>query len=96
MTIIIHTAGDDYITDIIRVVVPAGYGPTEVPIPIIDDEIKENLEQYFVGVLGISGDSIGAQIGTRNTTLLIIIDDESKCMYILYECFCTRQDPQSM
>ena len=62
-----------------RVEVPAGNGPTEVPIPIVDDEIKENSEQYFVGVLGISGDSTGAQIGAINTTLLIIVDDEGKC-----------------
>ena len=77
--IILHTAGEDYITDVITVVVPAGNGPTEVLIPIIDDEIKENLEQYFVGVLGISGDSIGTRIGANNTILLVIEDDESKC-----------------
>ena len=77
--IITYTAGEDYITDVITVVVPAGNGPTEVPIPIVDDEIKENFEQYFVGVLGISGDSTGAQIGANNTILLIIEDDESKC-----------------
>ena len=77
--IITYTAGEDYITDVITVEVPAGNGPTEVLIPIVDDEIKENLEQYFVGVLGISGDSMGAQIGGKNTTLLIIVDNESKC-----------------
>ena len=74
-----YTAGEDYITDVITVEVPAGNGPTEVPIPIVDDEIKENFEQYFVGVLGIIGDSMGAQIGAINTTLLNITDDESKC-----------------
>ena len=82
--VISHTAGEDYNTDIVKVVVPAGNGPTEIHIPIVDDKIKENLEQYFVGVLGISGDSTGAQIGTRNTTLLIITDDESKCVSVLY------------
>ena len=71
----------DYITDVTTVVVPAGNGPTEAPIPILDDEIKENFEQYFVGVLSISGDSAGAQIGATNATLLIIVDDESKCTY---------------
>ena len=79
MHIITHTAGEDYITDVITVEVPAGIGPTVVPIPIVDDKIKENSEQYFVGVLDISGDSMGAQIGAINTTLLIITDDESKC-----------------
>ena len=59
--------------------VPAGNGPTEVPMPILNDDIKENKEQYFVGVLGISGDSTGAEIGDINTTLLIIADDEGKC-----------------
>ena len=78
MHIITHTAGEDYITDVVTVEVPAGNGPTEVPIPIRDDEIKENKEQYFVGVLGISGDSTGAQIGAINITLLIIVDDEGK------------------
>ena len=74
-----YTAGEDYITDVITVEVPAGNGPTEVPIPIVDDEIKENFEQYFVGVLDISGNSTGAQIGAKNTILLNITDDESKC-----------------
>ena len=76
--IITYTAGKDYITDVVTVEVPAGNGPTEVPIPIVDDEIRENIEQYFVGVLGISGNSRGAQIGDINTTLLIIVDDEGK------------------
>ena len=66
--------------------VPAGNGPTEVPIPIVDDEIKENFEQYFVGVLDISGNFTGAQIGANNTILLIIEDDESKCTR-----FCLRE-----
>ena len=78
--IVVYTAGEDYIADVITVEVPAGNGPTEVPIPIVDDQIKENFEQYFVGVLGISGDSIGARIGGKNTTLLIIADNESKCI----------------
>ena len=77
--IIPHTAGEDYITDVITVVVPAGKGPTDVSIPIVDDKIKENFEQYFVGVLDISGNSTEAQIGANNTILLIIEDDESKC-----------------
>ena len=81
MHIITHTAGEDYITDVITVVVPAGNGPTEVPIPIVDDKIKENFEQNFIGVLGISDDSTGAQIGATNATLLVIVDDESKCTY---------------
>ena len=76
--IIAHTAGEDYPTDVVTVEVPAGDARTEVPIPIFDDEIKES-EQHFVGVLGLSGDSTGAQIGAINTTLLIIIDDEGKC-----------------
>ena len=78
---ITHTACEDYSIDVVTVEVPAGNGPTEVPIPIVNDKIKENLEQYFVGVLGISGDSTGAQIGDINTTLLIIADDESECIY---------------
>ena len=61
--------------------VPAGNGPIDIPIPIVDDEIKENIDQYFIGVLAISGDSTGAQLGARNTILLQITDNESKCIY---------------
>lgn len=71
--------------------VPAGNGSTGVSLPIVDDEIKENLEQYFVGFLGFSRDLTGAQIGERNTTLLIITDDERKCVLIIYKLDCLRK-----
>ena len=47
-------------------------------MPIFDDNIAENTNQYFIGVLAISGDSAGAVLGETDSVLLGIVDDECK------------------
>ena len=77
MHIHIHTAVDDYSTEVVSFTVLPGTGPTIVQLGIVDDDIQENTEQYFGGSRDFSGDSTGAALGISNT-LMTIIDDDSK------------------
>ena len=62
--------------DPVTVIVPPGDGASIlVQLPIIDDVIAEEREQFFVGVLSFAGDSNGATLG-RTATKLIITDDD--------------------
>jgi hypothetical protein len=69
------TPGIDYNTAVILFEIPAGSGSVFVDVPIIDDDMAENTEQYFIGVLEISGISAGATLG-RTAILLSITDDD--------------------
>ena len=71
------SAGADYPTDVLTIPVAPGSGTIDIQVPIFDDNIAEN-DQYFIGVLAISGDSAGAEIGETDSVLLRIDDDESK------------------
>ena len=73
----VHTAGDDYSTDVVCFSVPPGVGPTIVQLDIMDDAIQENTKQYFGGVLVFSEATTGASLGTSKI-LLTIVDDESE------------------
>lgn len=70
-------AEEDYPTDPIVFTIPPGIGPFTVEVPITDDDIDEDMEEYFIGVLSFTGDSTGAILG-ESIILLTIIDDDSK------------------
>ena len=55
----------------------------EISIPIFDDDIAEDSEQYFVGVLVFEGDYPGAILG-RSVVLLGIFDNNGIIYIILY------------
>ena len=76
----VHTAGDDYSTEVVSFTVPPGVGPTIVQLDIVDDAIQENTEQYFGGVLAFSEATTGADLGT-DKILLTIVDDESESLH---------------
>ncbi|CAI8052754.1 hypothetical protein GBAR_LOCUS28872 [Geodia barretti] len=69
------TPGADYVPDVIQFTVPPGDGPTVIAVPIIDDVIAEDSNQYFIGVLGFSGNPTGAVLG-RDAILLGIQDND--------------------
>ena len=48
-----------------------------VSVPINDDNIAEDSEQCFIGILRFQGFDAGATLGT-DVTQLGILDDESK------------------
>ena len=66
----------------IRFTVPAGSGSVVTQIPITEDKIAENFDQYFIAVLAFDGDSTGAVLGT-SVALMSITDDESKFLCLL-------------
>ena len=55
-------------------------GVVEVEIPLIDDEIMENQEQFIGYIQILNAVDIGTIVLGRNTTQLIITDDDSKHM----------------
>jgi hypothetical protein len=69
------TPGADYVPDVIQFTIPPGDGPTVIPVPIIDDVIAEDSDQYFIGVLGFSGSPTGAVLG-RDAILMGIQDND--------------------
>ena len=69
------TAGADFPTDTILFTIPPGSVNVEISIPIFDDDIAEDSEQYFVGVLAFEGDYPGAILG-RSVVLLGIFNND--------------------
>ncbi|CAI8040262.1 hypothetical protein GBAR_LOCUS22443, partial [Geodia barretti] len=67
--------GADYVPDVIPFTIPPGDGPTIIPVPIIDDVIAEDSDQYFIGVLSFSGNPTGAVLG-RDAILLGIQEND--------------------
>ena len=70
-----RTAGVDFPTDIILFTILPGNGSVEISIPIFDDNIAEDFDQYFVGVLAFEEDYPGATLG-RSIVLLGILDND--------------------
>ena len=76
-------AGADYVPDVIQFTLPPGDDPTVIAVPIIDDVIAEDSNQYFIGVLGFSGNPTGAVLG-RDAILLGIQDNDRKRISIQF------------
>lgn len=80
----------DFNTDIIAITLgpsQAIFGDAvDVPAHIIDDEINESTES-FVGVLElISAVDPSTVVIERNTTQLVIIDNDGECVYVTFMC----------
>ena len=69
------TAGVDFPTDTILFTIPPGNESVKISIPLFDDNIAEDSDQYFVGVLAFEGDYPGATLG-RSIVLLGILDND--------------------
>ena len=77
-TCINHTlAGVDFSSENITVTIPPGDDGVVIQFQVFDDQIQENSEENFIGLLHFSGSSTGAVIG-RNAIRLIIKDDDGK------------------
>ena len=78
----------------IQFTIPPGDGPTVIAVPIIDDVIAEDSNQYFIGVLRFSGNATGAVLG-RDAILLGIQDNDRKIFstqFLIGECcYCVLQ-----
>ena len=72
----------DFIGDVITVTLPqpggGSSGEVEVEIPLINDEIYEVLEQFLGYIEIVNAVDTGTIVLGRNTTQLIIINDDSK------------------
>ena len=73
------TVGADFPTDTILFTISPGSLNVEISIPIFDDNIAEDSEQYFVGVLAFEGDYPGATLG-QSVVLLGIFDNDGICI----------------
>ena len=63
--------------DVIQFTIPPGDGPTVISVPIFDDVIDEDSDQYVIGVLRFSGNPTGAVLG-RDAILMGIQDNDRK------------------
>ena len=81
--------------DVIQFTIPPGDGPTVISVPIFDDVIAEDSDQYFIGVLSFSGSPTGAVLG-RDAILMGIQDNDRKKRFstqflISKCCYCVLQ-----
>ena len=67
------SAGTDYLPDEIQFTIPPGDGPIIVPVPIIDDAIAEDPNQFLIAVLNVPRE---ATLGKTHVILLVILDDD--------------------
>ena len=86
-TNILYLAEEDYPTDPIHFTIPPGIGTFIVEVPVTDDDIDENTEEYFLGVLSFTEDSTGAVLG-ESVILLTIIDDDSMYVVLVWSMSC--------
>ena len=70
-------AGVDFGGDNITFTITPGDSGFVVQFQVFDDQIQENSEENFIGLLHFSGNSTGAVIG-RNAIRLVIEDNDCK------------------
>ena len=80
--IFLPTVDSDFIGDVITVTLPQpggdSSGEVEVEIPLIDDEIYEELEQFLGYIEIVNAVDMGTIVLGRNITQLMITNDDSK------------------
>ena len=76
------TVESDFIGDVIIVTLPQpggdSSGEVEVEIPLMDDEVYEELEQFLGYIEIVNAVDMETIVLGRNTTQLIITNDDSK------------------
>ncbi|MFC7523503.1 Calx-beta domain-containing protein [Parapedobacter sp. GCM10030251] len=72
------TAGDDYAALSGTAVIPAGLNSVTVAVTILDDDLSESVETVIVTLSEASSPGIPVTIGTANSAMVTIADDDER------------------
>ena len=77
-----YVLGDeDYTPTVVNVTFPVGVTMVNITVPVVSDLVVEDTEMFHVRINELPDQLV--TIATRNTSLGIIIDDDSPCKYRL-------------
>ena len=75
------TEDDDYIPTVVNVTFPARVTTVDITVPVVPDLVIEDTEMFYVRIDELPDQPV--TIAEQNTSLGIIIDDDTPCKKLL-------------